>query len=118
VHLATDEGSASLCSTVRDLARWQRAFDDHQLLGAELTDLARAPTRVGDGSTVRYGMGVDLSLGGLRQTVGHGGTGEGWVGTLVHDLEADLTVVVLANSSVSAVTAARMRITSAALALP
>ena len=118
LHVAADEGSTAMCSTVRDLATWQRAFDEHELLGDELTTLARTPTRTAGGATVRYGMGVDLSLGGTRDTVGHGGSGAGWIATLVHDVDADLTVIILSNTSSPAVNTARAEITAAALALP
>lgn len=111
-----DEGSLSLCSTVGDLVRWQRAFDDHELLGRELTDLARQRTPVAGGVSVAYGLGVDLSLGGARATVGHGGTADGWSAALVHDLARDVTVVVLANCNDPAIAAARAEIASLAVA--
>lgn len=116
--LAPDEGSASLCSTVRDLGIWEAAYDDGRLLDDNLTAASRARTTLSGGSSVAYGMGVDLSLGGVRDTVGHGGSGDGWIASLVHDMAADLTVIILSNTSAPEIATARAQITAAALALP
>ncbi len=87
-----------LCSTVADLARWQRALDEGRVLAAAtLADMV-APTVLADGVEVDYGYGV--RLGGLdgHRKWGHTGGGRSNRAVLARYPDEGLTVAVLMNT--------------------
>jgi hypothetical protein len=90
--------AAGLCSTVLDLIRWQRALKDWKAVKGLSWKQMIEPVELKDGSRVSYGYGVALGRLGKHRSVGHGGSIRGFSSQLSFYPDADVTVVVLANS--------------------
>jgi CubicO group peptidase (beta-lactamase class C family) len=99
VSSLTAVGSSSLFTTVEDLARWIRNFDD-PVVGNDHV-LARMTERgvLTGGDTIAYAFG--LGVGDLRgaTTLSHGGAWAGYRSTFLLLPEHALAVVVLGNSA-------------------
>jgi CubicO group peptidase (beta-lactamase class C family) len=90
--------AGSICSTVLDLARFERAIEGHQLFSDSTLTMMRTPTTLSDSIAVDYGFGTRLgSLAGHR-VLGHTGNGGGFKNVLERFPDDDLTIVVLTNA--------------------
>ncbi len=90
--------SAGGYSTVGDLARFDRALQDHRLVGPAMTELIQAgkvETPLGPQARYAYGF-IDVHVNGTRIT-GHGGSAPGVNARLDMYVERHYTVAVLAN---------------------
>lgn len=86
--------SGGLCSTARDLVRWNRALHDGAVVSPESVGRMTTP----EGGTSSYGYGIGVSdLAGHRK-LGHNGSLPGFSSQLDYYPDDDLVVVVLANS--------------------
>ncbi len=90
--------AAGLCSTAADLLKWPRALSDGSLINNFSWKQMIEPAELADGSTVSYGYGVTLGRLGKHRFVGHGGAVRGFASQISYYPDADVTVVVLANS--------------------
>jgi len=95
--------AGSLCSTVRDLLRWNQVLHGNGDGGTMLlTTGYRAlvtPGRLNDGTPLRYAMGLaSLSHDG-RRLIRHGGGIPGFRSALWYYPESDLSIVVLMNTA-------------------
>ena len=88
--------AGGLCSTVTDLARWPgmlRSF----LHPAAYREMSR-PTVLADGTTVPYGLGIQIREFGSHPAVSHGGVIAGFVSIVADFPEDDVTVAILVNT--------------------
>ncbi len=90
-------GDGGIYSSVRDLARWERALDRHGVMSAELQRLAWTPPVLPNGAKSEYGFGwfADTDRGTLR--LRHHGESRGFTNGIVRYPERGVTVVVLTN---------------------
>jgi len=88
--------AGAMCSTVGDLAKWNRALNTGHVVATASYALMTTPE--GAAAKSRYGFGLSLDSIGGRSVIAHGGgingftTGNLWVPS------AELSVTVLANS--------------------
>jgi CubicO group peptidase (beta-lactamase class C family) len=91
--------AGSLCSTVGDLARWNRALHGGSLLSASSYRAMTTPAPLEDGTAVRYAMGLLVDAPGGRRTIAHGGGINGFLSDGRYYPDDDLIVVVLQNAT-------------------
>ncbi len=110
--------AGALCSTVLDLARWNRALHTGKVVTARSYQLMSTPTGVAAANVPHYGFGlIRDTLGGVT-VIEHGGgihgfiSGNGWVPS------AELSVTALANSGSAQVGGLLHNLMRAALGKP
>jgi CubicO group peptidase (beta-lactamase class C family) len=91
--------AGSLCSTVTDLVRWNRALHGGRLLSADAYEAFTTPRPLLDGTELDYAMGVGVGDRNGVRVVSHGGGINGFLSDGIHVPEQELTVVVLQNST-------------------
>lgn len=91
--------AGSLCSTVSDLAAWNRALHGGALLSDASYRALITPAPLVDGTPLRYAMGLGIDQRGDRRVIAHGGGINGFLSQLAWYPDEDLTVVVLQNST-------------------
>ena len=103
-------GPTNLVTTVGDLARWNRNFDDKTVGGdAVLSQMQmpallsnRRPARLGmddDGNVIHYGLGLMLTTYRERRVVEHDGRDAGYRAHLIRFPDLDFAVACLCNES-------------------
>jgi hypothetical protein len=91
--------SAGLLSTVLDMARYDRAVDRHQLLGAETLASAWQPVRSSTGKALEFGTGWYVTdYRGERLVWHYGHWGTGFSALYLKVPARHLTLIALANS--------------------
>jgi CubicO group peptidase (beta-lactamase class C family) len=90
--------AGGLCSTVRDLVRWEQALQDGRVASAAMARAMHSPARLAGGVEVDYGLGTRLGFTGARRKIGHTGGGQGNKAVLARYPEDDVTIVVLLNT--------------------
>lgn len=90
--------AGGMCSTVRDLVRWEKALADGRVMSAALREAMQSPARLASGVEVDYGFGTRLGFTGRRRKIGHTGGGQGNKAVLARYPDDDVTVVVLLNT--------------------
>jgi hypothetical protein len=97
VDVSAAFAAGGLYSTVRDMARLDRALDTDTLLAAETIQQAFTPARLNDGGQGTFGLGWMIrTYRGLRE-VSHGGDVDGFNSCILRFPDQQLTVVVLSN---------------------
>ena len=91
--------AGSLCSTVADLVRWNRALHGGQVLSPESYRAMTTPAPLEDGTEVRYAMGLGVDEVQGRRSITHGGGINGFLSDGRYYPDEDLIVVVLQNST-------------------
>lgn len=91
-------GDAGLCASVRDLALLPSALAGGAVVSSEGLNAMTAPTHLGRGLTVEYGLGVSTGEIGGHRLWGHLGGSGSIVSTLAHYPDDDVTVAVLVNT--------------------
>lgn len=114
---ASGGSTQSLCSTVKDLVRWQRAIQDRLLLGEASTRAMLTPVDLGDGLSSDYGFATAVGETEFSGFTSHTGGIGGFRVRLAYYETPRLTVVVLANCSTAPVERLEKAITRAALDL-
>ncbi len=89
-------GGSGLLTTVEDLARWDRTFEDHSLRGQELTQLLLS-TRHFDHDKVNDAFGLVWGEYNGRRTLWYEGGDTGFSSFMVRLPDESLTVIVLSN---------------------
>lgn len=98
-HYKWPYSAGSLCSTAGDMVKWLRGLHGGRVLSARSYAEMTSPSRLADGTPLRYGMGLALGTDGRGLTmVGHGGAIEGYLAWAGWYPDADLALVVLLNS--------------------
>ncbi|HKA88875.1 MAG TPA: serine hydrolase domain-containing protein [Haliangiales bacterium] len=101
------DGSASVCASAPDLARFAQALVSGKLLRPDTVTAMLTPQALADGRTIPFGLGADLEPFDGRPAFGHLGGGAGFVARLTHFRDEGVTVVVLANTASGSVTRLR-----------
>lgn len=101
-------GDGGLVTSLVDLAAWQGFLHDGRVLGADVRDRLLTRAVLADGREIPYALGIEHETVLGRHAVQHGGAIQGYRAHLLHLLDEDLGVAVLANrSDVAAATVAR-----------
>ena len=91
--------AGSLCSTAWDLVAWSRALHGGKILTPASYRLLITPTKLNDGTQIRYAMGlVNDSLGG-HHVLTHGGGINGFLTDMAFFPDDQLTIAVLINTA-------------------
>jgi CubicO group peptidase (beta-lactamase class C family) len=91
--------AAGLISTVRDLARYDAALDQHLLISERSQELAWTPAMSTSGQTMPYGLGWFAQMHRNERLVWHFGNWPGSFSSLILKVPARrLTFILLANS--------------------
>jgi len=92
-------GSSSLFTTVEDLARWVRNFDEPRVGDPAL--MARIHERgvLNNGDTISYAWGQNVDVLDGVGVVSHGGSWAGYRSTLMRFPEQRFAVIILANTA-------------------
>jgi CubicO group peptidase (beta-lactamase class C family) len=93
------DGSASVCASAPDLARFAQALVAGRLLRPETVTAMLTPQKLADGKTIPFGLGADLEDFDGRPAFGHLGGGAGFHTRLTHFRDEGVTVVVFANNA-------------------
>src|SRR5690606_21544417 len=89
-----------LCSTVLDLGRLPAALAGSHLIREELAGEMWQPTRLEDGVSIDYGLGMHLGQLGRHRLWGHTGSIlESYASTLVHYRGENVTIAVLVKTA-------------------
>lgn len=99
-HTYPEQAAAGLWSTAADLARFFIALREswHGAGGALLPPGLARQMATPHAANARYGMGLQLGAPDGPDTIGHGGTDEGFQNTAVVRLESGNGIVVMTNS--------------------
>lgn len=109
--------AGALCSTARDLARWNAALVSGEVVSPASYTKMISPTTLADGTTQQYGYGLGPSNLDGREVVAHAGGINGFSAFMSYHPADSLTVVVLANGPTDGGQVAE-RIARHALGLP
>jgi D-alanyl-D-alanine carboxypeptidase len=90
--------SGGLCSTVRDLVRWEKALQEGRVVSQATLQAMQSPARLASGTLVDYGLGTRLGFTGARRKIGHTGGGQGNRAVLARYPDDDVTIVVVLNT--------------------
>lgn len=90
-------GDGGIYSSVADLARWDRAIEQHALVGAEQHQLAWTPPSLPNGAHTEYGFGWFVDRDHEAMRLRHHGESRGFTNAIIRYPERRLTVVVLTN---------------------
>jgi CubicO group peptidase (beta-lactamase class C family) len=110
-------GDGGVYSSIRDLARWERALVGATLLPPPALQRMWRPARLGDGTAIPYGFGwyVDEDRGRLRLT--HHGETVGFTNAVVRYPHRQLAVWLLSNATGPIPWLPAQRLADAALSL-
>jgi CubicO group peptidase (beta-lactamase class C family) len=92
--------AGSLCSTAGDLVIWLKALHGGKVLSAKSYAEMTTPSKLNDGTPLRYGMGISVGkdVRGLN-FIGHGGGIAGFTSEATWYPDAQAAIVVLMNSN-------------------
>lgn len=110
--------AGSLCSTVVDLVRWQRALAGGRVVSASAYEAMTTPGKLADGSAMKYAFGLSTNeLAGHRMIL-HGGGINGFASLMMRFPDDSLDVVVLTNTASASADRLGGQIARAALGAP
>jgi CubicO group peptidase (beta-lactamase class C family) len=90
-------GPTNLLTTVEDLARWDRNFDDKTVGGAAALSQMQAPAQLSNGEMDHYGLGLMLSKYRGLSVVEHDGRDAGYRAHLIRFPDQHFAVACLCN---------------------
>jgi len=90
-------GPTNLLTTVEDLARWDRNFDDKMVGGDLVLGQMQAPGTLNNGRPVPYGLGLMLSEYRGRRVIEHDGRDAGYRSHLIRFPDQRFAVACLCN---------------------
>jgi CubicO group peptidase (beta-lactamase class C family) len=91
--------AGSMCSTARDLIRWNRALHGGEVLQPESYRSLIAPEPLADGSPVFYAKGLIHEEDEYGEVIAHGGGIFGFLSDVRYYPQQELTLVVLQNTA-------------------
>lgn len=87
-----------ICSTARELIKWQKALESGVVVSAESYKQMSTPTPLADGTPIGYGFGLfDGEFAGHR-LMSHEGGVSGFSSTLYHFIDDDLRISMITNA--------------------
>ena len=90
--------AGSICSTAGDLAAWNRALHGGKVLSAAAYHDITTPSKLNDGTTIRYAKGLAIHKFDGRRVIEHGGGINGFLSQSTYYPDDDAIIVVLINS--------------------
>lgn len=90
--------AGSLCSTTNDILIWMRAMHEGRLLSSAMYQLLVTPTKLNNGSVLRYAMGLINYQNYGTHEIGHGGAIPGFLSQTSYFPEEDLYIICLINT--------------------
>lgn len=91
--------NGGIISSVDDMIKMHIGLTTEKLLNKQTLALMCSPTRLRNGETINYGLGIGLTSFKNQKRYGHnGGGGLGFSTSLTHFPEKNLTVIVLSNA--------------------
>lgn len=93
------DAAGSVCSTGRDLVRWNQALHGGEVLSPAMYALLVTPEPLVDGTPVRYAKGLVHEDGPFGEVVQHGGGIFGFLTDVQYFPDEGLVVVVLQNTA-------------------
>ena len=91
--------AGSLCSTVGDLAAWNRALHGGKVLSPAAYRELITPGVLNDGTKLRYAKGLALHTFNGHRTIEHGGGINGYLSESAYFPDQDAIIVVLINTA-------------------
>lgn len=91
--------AGSLCSTVGDLAAWNRALHGGKVLSQRAYQELIAPATLNDGTKLRYTKGLAIHTVAGHRVIEHGGGINGFLSASDYFPDQDAIIVVLINSA-------------------
>lgn len=110
--------AGAMCSTVGDLARWNRALHTGKVVSAASYAMMTTPEGAAAVAPMKYGFGLGRDTVGGRPTVTHGGGIPGFISANAWVPSAELSVTVLTNSGAAQADRLQRQLTLAALGVP
>jgi len=92
-------GDGGLFTTVDDMAKWARNFDDHTVGGDELATLVLTRGRLNSGDSIPYAFGLSHGVYRGQPVIEHGGAYGGYRTQLLRFPAEHFAVVTLCNAS-------------------
>ena len=90
--------AGAICSTVRDLVKWQRALVGGKVVSAKSFEQMTTPDSLPGGRRMNYGFGLTVGQVGNKKMVAHGGGIFGFTTAGVFIPEDQINVAVFTNS--------------------
>ena len=109
-------GDGSVLTTVLDLARWVRNFDDPRVGGKALVDEMQRKGRLTSGEEIDYAEGLRYATYRGVATVGHNGSWAGYRSSLLRFPSDRTAVIVLCNAETAEAGAIARKVADVALA--
>jgi CubicO group peptidase (beta-lactamase class C family) len=94
---ARDVRTQVLCTTARDLVKWQKALLDRAVFSERGARRIMAPTTLGDGNSTNFGYAIQMSKFHDFKNYAYTGQGGGFASRLSYWSLPKVTIVVLAN---------------------
>ncbi|HEY2162538.1 MAG TPA: serine hydrolase domain-containing protein, partial [Gemmatimonadaceae bacterium] len=91
-------GAGAICSTVRDLVKWQRALQGGRVVNAKSYALMTTPDTLNDGKPLTYGFGLATGRLGTHRQIGHNGGINGFTTASFYYPDDSVNVVVFSNA--------------------
>ena len=89
--------AGALCSTVGDLAKWQRALDNGKVVSAQSYTLMTTADTLNSGRKINYGFGLVPGMYNGHKTVSHTGGINGFATAATYVPDDSLSIVVFTN---------------------
>ena len=89
----------SICSTARDLVRWNQALHGGEVLSPEMYELLITPEPLNDGTPVRYAKGLIHEESRYGEVIQHGGGIFGFQTQVEYYPDEELVVIALQNTA-------------------
>jgi CubicO group peptidase (beta-lactamase class C family) len=109
-------GDGSVLTTVEDLARWVRNFEDPKVGGQALVDQLQGKGRLASGEEIDYALGLRLASYRGLATVGHSGSWAGYRSNILRFPSEKTAVIVLCNAETAEAATIARKIADVALA--
>jgi D-alanyl-D-alanine carboxypeptidase len=110
--------AGGLCSTVSDLAVWQRALASGRVVSTYSYSEMTTPGTLSNGDQISYGFGLFLGTLAGHRKIAHGGSINGFITELAYFPDDSLSVVVLTNSDANQPALLAAKIARRVLGLP
>jgi CubicO group peptidase (beta-lactamase class C family) len=91
-------GAGAICSTVRDLVKWQRALQGGRVVNAKSYALMTTPDTLNNGKPLTYGFGLATGRLGTHRQIGHSGGINGFTTASSYYPDDSVNVVVFSNA--------------------
>jgi hypothetical protein len=90
--------AGAICSTVRDLVKWQRALMGGRVVNAQSYALMTTPDTLNNGRPLNYGFGLAVGKLGAHRQIGHNGGINGFTTASFYYPDDSVNVVVFSNA--------------------